>query len=348
MSNDMIALKGDKLPAHLRAKEKVENKFAAAQSSGGYPVVSIKGKVFHLQRGDERTLIAKPDDAEEPARALEVVILDTNPNKSKVYYAGGYEEGSKDAPDCYSNDGVAPAADAEDPQSKKCATCPHNQWGSRITENGNKGKSCADSMRLAVAPAGQLNDPMLLRVPAASLKVLGQYGSQLAKRGVAPEHVVTRVGFDYNVAYPALTFKAMGFIDEHQLAEMEEVMVSEKETIDNITGVSGAPSTAAEKDLPEEPEAPKAKKDVAKAFGSPSEGPEENETSAKDKKDKKAKKDKKKKKALEQQAAEDGTLAESQDGSAEQDVVDKKEPDAKSAEDYDSIEDALDNLDFDD
>jgi len=339
MSNDMIAIKGDKLPAHLRAKEKVENKFASAQSSGGYPVVSIKGKVFHLQRGDERTLIAKPDDDEEPARALEVVILDSNPNKSKVYYAGGYEEGSKDAPDCYSNDGVAPAADAEDPQSKKCATCPHNQWGSRITENGNKGKSCADSMRLAVAPAGQLNDPMLLRVPAASLKVLGQYGSQLAKRGVAPEHVVTRIGFDYNVAYPALTFKAMGFIDEHQLAEMEAVLVSERETLDNITGVTNAPLTPAEK----EPDGGE-KKDVSTAFGASS-GPDEGEAPKKAKKDKK---DKKKKKDKEQQAAEDGTLEESQEASAQQDVVDEKEPVTKSADDYDSIEDALDNLDFDD
>ena len=246
MANDMIAIKASSLPAHLRKKAKAVNVFAAAVSAGGYPVVSIKGKVFHVQRGDERQLVTKPGDDEEAAGSLEVVILSANPNKSKVYYDGGYTEGSTDKPVCYSNDGIAPAADAEDPQSKKCATCPHNQWGSRISDNGNKVKACTDSMRLAIAPAGQINDPMLIRVPAASLKTLGSYGSQLAKRGVGPEDVITKIGFDYSVAHPALTFKAVRFVDEAEAAEIEQVLADEKETIGNITGVCGGTATEAE------------------------------------------------------------------------------------------------------
>ena len=138
MANDMVAITASKLPAHLQGKVKSTNVFAAAVSAGGFPVVSIKGKVFHVQRGDERTLITKGEDG-EPAASLEAVIVAVNPNKSKVYYDQGYEEGSAAKPTCYSNDGLAPAADAEEPQAKKCATCPHNQWGSRITDNGGKG-----------------------------------------------------------------------------------------------------------------------------------------------------------------------------------------------------------------
>ena len=244
--SDMVAIKSGGLPAHLQGKTKTNNLFAAAVTVGGFPVISIKGKVFHIQRGDERELVTKTGTDDEPASALEVVILSVNPNKSKVFYNSGFVEGSVAKPTCYSNDGLAPASDAEEPQSKKCNVCPHNQWGSRITENGGKGKACGDSMRLCVAPAGMINDPMLLRVPAATLKTLGQYGSQLAKRGVEPQYVVTRVGFDYNVAHPALTFKAMRFVEEAELATVESTLNDEADIIDQITGVVDKPSISVE------------------------------------------------------------------------------------------------------
>ena len=244
--SDMVAIKSGGLPAHLQGKTKTNNLFAAAVTVGGFPVISIKGKVFHIQRGDERELVTKTGTDDEPASALEVVILSVNPNKSKVFYNSGFVEGSVAKPTCYSNDGIAPASDVEEPQSKKCNVCPHNQWGSRITENGGKGKACGDSMRLCVAPAGMINDPMLLRVPAATLKTLGQYGSQLAKRGVEPQYVVTRVGFDYNVAHPALTFKAMRFVEEAELSTVETTLSDEADIIDQITGVVDKPSISVE------------------------------------------------------------------------------------------------------
>lgn len=55
MANDMVAITASKLPAHLQGKVKTNNVFASAVSAGGFPVVSIKGKVFHITRGDEKT-----------------------------------------------------------------------------------------------------------------------------------------------------------------------------------------------------------------------------------------------------------------------------------------------------
>jgi hypothetical protein len=308
--NDMVAIKASKLPAHLQGKVKTKNVFASAVSVGGFPVISIKGKVFHIQRGDERTLVTKGDE-DEPASALEAVIVAVNPNKSKVYYDRGFEEGSVAKPTCYSNDGVAPAADAEDPQSNKCATCPHNQWGSRITDNGGKGKACGDSMRLAISAPDQLNDPMLLRVPAASLKTLGQYGGQLAKRGVEPQHVVTRIGFDYNVAHPALTFKAVRFVEEGELSEIEAVLHEEAETIGLITGVGNAIT----------PEVEHMAED-AKPVAAP------------------------KKSAKVVEAEAEAEAAPKAEVKVEKKAAPKKE--AAKVEDYDNIDEALDNLDFDD
>ena len=244
--SDMVTIESGGLPAHLKGKTKTNNLFAAAVSVGGFPVISIKGKVFHIQRGDVRELVTKTGTDDEPAASLEVVILSVNPNKSKVYYNSGFVEGSVAKPTCYSNNGVEPATDAEEPQSKKCNVCPHNQWGSRITDSGGKGKSCGDSMRLCVSAAGMINDPMLLRVPAATLKTLGLYGTQLSKRGVEPQYVVTKVGFDYNVAHPALTFKAVRFVEESELNLVEETLVEESELIDQITGVTEKPNIVVE------------------------------------------------------------------------------------------------------
>lgn len=226
MSN-IIPFESAQLPAALsQFNDLVSGDDLTAGATGGFPVISIKGKVFHIVRGDERALVTRADTG-EPMTSLELVILRANPALSKIYYEKRYEEGDESKPDCYSTDGVAPAADAAKPQSQKCATCPHNQWGSRLTDNGGKGKACADSRRLAVAPVGQLNDVMLLRVPAASLKTLAQYGDQLKKRGVAYPAVSTLVSFDWNVAHPALTFKPVGFLTEPMLQAVSDVLRSD-------------------------------------------------------------------------------------------------------------------------
>lgn len=272
--SDIIPFDSVQLPAHLR-----NSRFSATNDlvmGEGFPVISIKGKVFTKVHGDTRELITAPDSDDEPARSLEVVVLNYNKHLSKVYYDTSYSEGSDNKPTCYSNNGVGPAADATNPQSKTCATCPHNQWGSRITDNGAKAKACSDSRRLAIAPAGQLNDPMLLRVPPTSLRALAQYQDLLYKRGVAIQQVVTKVGFDYNVAHPSLTFKPVGFLTEAQLDEVESVF--ETPVVMSIIGLaeatpavespaprSPAPSAAApaKKSEPEpepEPEAPKRKR----------------------------------------------------------------------------------------
>jgi len=256
MSNQVTTFESAKVPAFLKSQGKVANAFAALMRSG-FKVLSIKSKVFTIIDGENRQLITKPDDPDTPAASIEVVILHSNPNKSRVYYKGGYEEGSSNKPTCYSNDNIAPAADAAEPQAKKCATCPHAQYGSRITENGKKSFACSESMRLAIAPAGQLNDPMLLRVPPTSLKILGKYGNDLALKGVEPHQVVTRIGFDYTVSHPALTFKAVRFVTEDMYAQILETRAGE--TVEFITGVKQMPG----QDDDDEPfvQPPKAKSD---------------------------------------------------------------------------------------
>lgn len=282
---------GKNLPSFLKQVDIAAlNADLTSHAGGGFPVISIKGKTFSVVRDGEREIQMNPKDPDSAATSLNVVLLKANKGTSKIFYLKGYDKDSEgQKPDCYSSDGIAPAADAQNKQSVKCATCAHNQWGSRISEKGaTKGKACSDSVRMAVAPNGQINDPMLLRVPPASIKGLGEYGKMLAKRGVGYNMVVTKVSFDLEAESPKLVFSAIGLLDDEGFAEVQDVVKSD--LVSNILGASetavvaiadatepapvvkkAAPKVAVE---PEEAEAPKAKP-AAKAKPAPAPAEEE-------------------------------------------------------------------------
>jgi hypothetical protein len=230
------------LPAHLKkAAAAGINSDIVAHASGGFPVISIKGKQFAVVREGNRKVLTKTVDGEDiPARSIDVVIVRANKAKSKVFYANGYDPSAESKkPDCFSNDGVRPDASAENAQSKVCGTCPQNVWGAK-----GKGKACQDSVRIAVAPASQINDPMLLRVPPASIRALGEFGTACEKRSVPYNSVVTRVSFDNDAESPKLTFKPVGFLDEAAYAQAKEV--AESDLVGNILGTVSAHEAAAD------------------------------------------------------------------------------------------------------
>lgn len=214
--------------------------------TGGYPVLSIKGSRWSLKRGGETTMITKPDST-EPIGSLEVLVLGVGPagnNFSKVWYATKYVEGSDEAPDCTSDDGITPNPDSPNKQSEKCAICVHNQWGAVITDAGKKAKGCQDSKRLAVGAPGAVKDAMLLRVPAASLKPLREFGQYLSKRGVKDSFaVIAKIGFDYTVSHPLLTFKPLGWVSEADYRDAVET--AQSDLVKQIIGTESVRHAAA-------------------------------------------------------------------------------------------------------
>lgn len=236
MANDLLMLGGAALPAHIAAAFGGKaNSDLTSGVSAGYPIISYKGKTWQVVENGERVLVTA-ENGEDPAPSLSAVIIRANPNLNKVYYPDGYEEGSTEKPVCHSNDSITPSIDAAEPQSPKCAICPHNAWGSKITDNGARGKACSDSRRLAIAPDGDLERAMLLRVPAASLKALLGYAQNLEKRGVAYQALVTRIGFDHTVAYPSFTFKPERWLTAEEVGDVQRMMDSD--LVVNITAMS--------------------------------------------------------------------------------------------------------------
>ena len=271
MSNLIPLDNVSKLPAHLQAFATEGNEFGFSGSS--FPAISLKGKVFTIVRGKERTLVTKPGGEGEPAPSLEVVIINVGPKQgyAKTFYAEGFIEGSAAKPNCYSQDGISPAADAQEKQANKCALCPQHAVGSGATNQNPKARACKSSKLLAVAPAGQLNDPMLLRVPGASTMALSEYGDFLSKRGVKAAAVVTRIGFDYSVAHPSLTFKAMGGITAEMAAEVGPQVNSD--IVKSIIGEKVVPAFESD-EFVEVPALPKKAEPVAAAEeAAPAEAP---------------------------------------------------------------------------
>lgn len=228
MSSALTAMTGQ-VPAHILKLMGVAPAANAALAAGvapSYPIISYKGKVWHVVEGGERILVTVGDGgprSNDPAASLEAVIVLANPNLNKVYYPDGYEEGSTERPLCHSDDGVTPSNDAQEKQAQACGACPHNQWGSKISDNGSRGKACADSRRMAIASPDDIENPMLLRCPAASLKTLLAYGQQLDKRGWPYHAMVTRIGFDASLAYPSLTFTPERWLTEDELAAVTKM-----------------------------------------------------------------------------------------------------------------------------
>lgn len=224
--NDLVVPKNfGALPSRF-VNQKLENDLAAGIASS-FGMVGYKGKVWSIRyRGDEVALMR--DDGDGPRGSIEVVIVKASAHVSKIWYEQGYVEGSTEAPDCFSTNGVTPDASARNKQSHACATCPKNAWGSRITPAGKQGKACSDSKRIAVVPLADLRNetyggPMLLRVPAASLNDLAQYGNKMSQLGYPYQFIGTRIAFNPNEAYPKFMFNGVRALEEHECEIIEEM-----------------------------------------------------------------------------------------------------------------------------
>jgi len=131
---------------------------------------------------------------------------------------------------------------------------------------------------LAIAPPDTLNDPMLLRVPPASLRAVTDYAAKLATKGVPIEGVVTKIKFDPAEATPKLQLSPVGFLSEENYAlaletakttQCKQIIGSvavrqEKPADDKASEQAGDEEQASEEKPPKETKPPKAEK-AAKA-----------------------------------------------------------------------------------
>lgn len=238
-SNALVTLQhlgGEVMPAHLAQMFQGQDGSELAGGIGSsFAVVSIRGKGFRIKwRGDEHAIYLPADPAQGIAPNtilkpfIDVVIVKASPVISKNLYPDGYAPGADAPPKCFSTDGVAPDAASEQKMAPSCATCPYNQWGSKILPDGRKAKMCQDLKRIAVVPLADVSNegfggPMLLRVPAGSLQSLNGFNEGLKKVNAPYFAVGTRISFDQTSEYPLLNFVGMRWLTADEAAKIKEM-----------------------------------------------------------------------------------------------------------------------------
>lgn len=229
------------LPAHLQGADaaaaiaKYNAEAAGGIKIGGFPRISIKGSKFHIKEGGETTTIMAPlavgpdgnplpGQVAVPLMALEAVIVGANPAVSKTYYPGEYAPGDDKEPTCSADDGVTPDAHIVEPQSSACATCPQNQWGSKVSKmTGKDVKACQDNKRLAILSARDLTYKALgINVTPSALNDWGRYVSALSERNIPVNAVVTNITFDATVSHPKNLFTFGRMLTAEEYAKVQE------------------------------------------------------------------------------------------------------------------------------
>ena len=158
MSNDIIAsLKNN--PAVITGLDE-DTKAIAGGSLGGSKRISIKGGVFRKMAGGKE--VGAIED-----RHMNVIFVKMAHQPSRTLYTGGYKEGEKSAPTCWSNDSKTPDPEVKNPPASSCESCQFSVKGSG---QGGTGTACRLSWRTAVVlPNDVKGDVMQLVLPATSV-----------------------------------------------------------------------------------------------------------------------------------------------------------------------------------
>lgn len=221
------------------------------------PSLTIAGKKFTMKVDGESKVLTKTDSETGELVNLQfvnVVVLDMNPNRSRIFFAKDYVSGENQVPACYSSDGKTPDKELAQPQAATCAACPNSVKGSKI-RNGRESYACDSKKRLAVWPEAMLRNvslgipPLQMILPITSIWdkdntqndaegwfAWDNYVSDIRAKGVKhTAEIITRIKFD-NTEHPKTLFKAVRYLDDSEHAQFKEVAAVKEVAVYDKTG----------------------------------------------------------------------------------------------------------------
>jgi hypothetical protein len=197
----------------------------ALATSGGFKRITIsKGKFRRIMDGE--VMGANPGP-------LNVIVVNALPKVSRGYYAAAYDPSATPTlPDCWSELGDVPAADAPKAQSAACTTCPQNIDGSGA--NG-KGRACRFHRRVAVMLEGdETGELYSLQIPSKSLFGKGTGNSHpfesylkfLTANNVSIDRIVTEVSFDDSFEEDVVRFTPLRHLTDEEVGTVAEAQAN--------------------------------------------------------------------------------------------------------------------------
>ena len=213
------------LPAHLQgfASSAAQNMVVGT----GFNRIGLKGSRFRLIINGQEELVVEDNH-------LDVIIVGASPGVSRLFYQKVWDGETKEAPTCYSPDGIAPPLNLPTRQADKCQTCPQNQIGSRVSEGGRRTRACGFFKRLAVVLPSDLNTMYRLDAkgmtifadgkPATNKFSLAEYGKKLATRGIDPSYLITRLTFNTDESVPVVLFTPMRYLEPTEAPVVADIV----------------------------------------------------------------------------------------------------------------------------
>ena len=223
MSN--IALLNQDLPDFLQTAGVSELTKQLAGRTGTKRIVPKNG-IFRKMVGGEEMGKVKGN--------LDVVIVNASPKVGRIFYAKAWTpDADPSAPDCFSNDGVAPDAGSVSPQASRCDSCAQNIKGS----GQGTSKACRYSRRIAVnlvEDFGTSLEGEVYQLNLASKSLFGEgngdnshtfenYTKYLANNGKSLDYVVTELSFNENNDNQSILFTPTRFINKQEYSVTSEV-----------------------------------------------------------------------------------------------------------------------------
>lgn len=180
-----------------------------AAIAAGMEENTASGQFFSLKSG-----ILSFNDSPLPNNEVAVIIVDHV--LENVFYEGAYDPEDPVGPTCFafgrSETNIAPhhnVVEAGQFQCETCADCENNEWGSA---DKGRGKACRNTRRLALIPAGTINDKTgvfehfedvdhyesaaiaFMKLPVTSVKGFSAFVKQVTSALKRPPHgIFTRI-----------------------------------------------------------------------------------------------------------------------------------------------------------
>lgn len=241
MSN-VVEFKGGALAAKFGTKldklRKIQKEVIEQPTAGPqFARISTDKRQFSILADGEAKVIRTSNGAK--AEVLNVVILGSSPGVYRTYYKGKFDPkaAEKEAPMCWSPNGIAPSRFSHEPQADTCAKCKHSVYGSKINEAGNKSFACSSARRVLVVSAGHVDGPVyMLNISATKMREFNQYVKRVDREhGLPIQAVVTELSFDEASSVPVLNFREVTPLTDEQL-EIVLQRVDEPEVVEFMAG----------------------------------------------------------------------------------------------------------------
>lgn len=177
--NALAAVKEEGSLVTIHTPEEIEETAAAVKEAIGERGMSPQDLArIVLPGGKSRSFILDDGDASE-TEIVGAVLMDSD---IRIMYDKPFGGGDKLPPVCYSTDGKTGIGDP----GGDCATCPNNQWGTRLNEKGEstRGKRCSERrlfILFCVQPHSTL--PLVLSAPPSSLNAMRRDFMRAAGKG---------------------------------------------------------------------------------------------------------------------------------------------------------------------